>query len=212
MHAKPESTTSVRIDIIRHGEPEGGVRYRGSLDDPLSDTGWQQLQHVIARMQHDGITWNHIVSSPMQRCRAFADHVSQTLNLPLQVEPDLRELSFGDLEGLTPRQAWQHHSELLTRMWQAPESHTAPNGEPFPVFRGRVLGCLQQLIQQHAGADLLIIAHGGVIRAILNGLFDIPAQTTFRMDIPFAAASRFSVYPDDTSLIPQLQWLNRYQG
>lgn len=212
MHATPDSSTSLRIDIIRHGEPEGGVRYRGSLDDPLSVTGWQQLHRVVEQMQQDGIGWEHIVSSPMQRCHAFAEQLSQSLALPLQIEQNLRELSFGDLEGLTPQQAWQQHSELLTRMWQAPEIHTAPNGEPFQAFRDRVLDSVQQLIHQHPGKNLLIIAHGGVIRAMLNGLFQIPAQTTFRMEIPFAAATRFSVYTGSGSATSQLQWLNRYQG
>ena len=54
------------IDLLRHGEPEGGRAYRGhSIDDPLSETGWQQMWAAVGYHK----PWEQIVSSPLQRCQ-----------------------------------------------------------------------------------------------------------------------------------------------
>ena len=58
------------IDFIRHGEPEGGRRYRGNaVDDALSEKGWQQMWGAVG----DRPPWQQIISSPMRRCSAFAE-------------------------------------------------------------------------------------------------------------------------------------------
>ena len=60
------------IDLVRHGEPVGGIRYRGQMDDPLSHTGWQEMRKAIGRET----PWDAIISSPLLRCRAFAEDSS----------------------------------------------------------------------------------------------------------------------------------------
>ncbi len=60
------------IDLIRHGEPQGGMRYRGQLDDPLSELGWQQMRNATANVQ----PWEHIVSSTLSRCADFAKELA----------------------------------------------------------------------------------------------------------------------------------------
>ena len=58
------------IDLIRHGEPEGGRRYRGATDDPLTAAGWRQMEAAVA-----GLSWQRIYSSPLVRCADFARHL-----------------------------------------------------------------------------------------------------------------------------------------
>ena len=95
------------IDLIRHGEPEGGVKFRGSLDDPLSSEGWQQLSTATAQCN----TWDLVVSSPLVRCHKFADHLAQQTGKPLEVQRGLREIDFGEWEGKTSQEIEQ------TRIW-----------------------------------------------------------------------------------------------
>ena len=61
-------TPCTLIDIIRHGEPVGGKRYRGQIDDPLSEKGWQQMRDAVAG--HN--PWDVIISSPLARCNRGA--------------------------------------------------------------------------------------------------------------------------------------------
>jgi len=56
------------VDLLRHGEPVGGRRYRGQTDDPLSDKGWKQMWTAVAGQQ----PWQVIVTSTLSRCREFA--------------------------------------------------------------------------------------------------------------------------------------------
>jgi len=74
--------TDTTIDFMRYGTPVGGRCFRGDgVDDPLSDTGWQQMWDAV-----DGnVPWTHIVTSPMQRCHAFdaSGHVVMLQRLPI---------------------------------------------------------------------------------------------------------------------------------
>ena len=57
------------IDLLRHGEVEGGEIIRGSTDDKLTDEGWAQMQNAL---QGD-IQWDVIISSSLLRCAEFAE-------------------------------------------------------------------------------------------------------------------------------------------
>ena len=92
----PDPGTTV-IDLLRHGEPQGGRRYRGQIDDPLSELGWKQMWDAVG--DHAG--WDHIVSSPLLRCRSFAEALGEARALPVSVDAGFREIGFGSWEGFT---------------------------------------------------------------------------------------------------------------
>jgi alpha-ribazole phosphatase len=54
----------ITLDFMRHGEPVGGRKYRGQLDDPLSEKGWEQMRAAVG----EAWPWTRIVSSPLLRC------------------------------------------------------------------------------------------------------------------------------------------------
>ncbi len=85
---------SLRLDLLRHGETESGGGFRGSLDDALTARGWAQMRTAV-----EGGRWDLLVSSPLQRCRAFAEELAQRQGIELELENDLRELHFGAWEG-----------------------------------------------------------------------------------------------------------------
>ncbi|MEL0584501.1 MAG: histidine phosphatase family protein [Candidatus Thiodiazotropha sp. (ex. Lucinoma kazani)] len=70
------------IDLLRHGEPVGGSRYRGQIDDPLSERGWEEMWHAVSGNR----PWQAIISSPLQRCSQFAQALSSKLNISLERE------------------------------------------------------------------------------------------------------------------------------
>lgn len=201
------------IDMLRHGEPEGGVKYRGSLDDPLSETGWQQMSHTLEQCRALGYEWDRVIASPMRRCLAFAEQTAETLQLPLTIVESLRELCFGDLEGMRPKDAWEQYPDLLTNMWNDPATHTPPNGESFVEFTERVSSAMSQLCVDHSGEKLLLMVHGGVVRAALHNLLKIPASATFRFDIPYASLTRFKLYNNgDNTFESALSFVNGIPG
>ncbi|WP_313054145.1 alpha-ribazole phosphatase family protein [Pseudomonas lopnurensis] len=154
---------STRIDLLRHGETERGGGFRGSLDDALTARGWQQMREAV-----DGAgPWEVLVSSPLQRCAAFARELAERRGLPLHLEPDLRELHFGEWEGHSAAELMQTSAEALGRFWADPYGFTPPGGEPLADFEQRVLVALLRLQRRFAGQRLLLIGHAGVMRLLL---------------------------------------------
>lgn len=193
------------IDLLRHGEAEGGTYYRGSTDDPLTENGWQQMQHAVA----SPMAWNLIVSSPLSRCRKFAEHLSQQSNIPLIIEQNLAEFDFGDWEGKTADEIQQISPAALTAFYHDPINNSPPSAEAYPDFLLRIQNVWQKLLNQHPAKHLLVITHAGVIRALLSQTLDIPAIKTFAIQCDHAGISRLEAFHAQDDNFTQLVFHNR---
>jgi alpha-ribazole phosphatase len=196
--ALQESGTT--IDLIRHGEPVGGVRFRGWLDDPLSDTGWEQMNSAVG----DARPWDRIVTSPLRRCAEFATDLSGRLGIPITLEEGIKEMGFGDWEGRLPEELYRENPQRMADFWNDPVANPQPNGEPMTLFQSRVELAWQDMQIRYSGRHLLVVAHGGVNRMIAAKVLGIPLCNIFRIDIPYAAITRIRV--DDG--IPRLVFHN----
>ena len=195
-------TTSLTttLDLLRHGEPVGGSRYRGQTDDPLSDKGWAQMRSAVG----DAHPWDHIVSSPLSRCSDFARELATRHGLPLEMEPRLMELGFGAWEGRTAAELMSTDADILARFWRDPLHNTPPGGETLPAFQARVLGAWNDLLAQRAGRRLLLVCHAGVIRLLLSHALGMPLSHMFRIQVPNAGLSRLRIDHHRESPLPQL--------
>lgn len=111
---------TLRLDLLRHGETELGGGLRGSLDDALTDAGWQQMRAAVAGQG----PWDRLVSSPLQRCARFAEELGVRLALPVSLDPDLQELHFGAWEGQSAAALMATDAEALGRFWADPYAFT----------------------------------------------------------------------------------------
>ncbi len=181
------------IDLLRHGEPVGGPRYRGHRDDPLTGRGWQQMSNAVAQLGGQDSAWSHIVCSPLQRCHDFALQLAQRRAITLELEPQFREIHFGQWEGKTSAQILREDPDTLSRYWENPQVVTPPGGESLARFQRRVTNAWGRLLHRHTGKHILLVTHGGVIRALLNDVLTVPPQTMFGINIPYACLSRLCV-------------------
>ena len=187
------------IDVIRHGEPVGGRRYRGfSVDDPLSEKGWTQMRVAIPETPQ----WQHIVSSPLKRCLEFSQQLANDLQISFSIDDDMKEIGFGDWEGKTPEDILAEDSEALNYFYKDPV-HNRPRGaEPLNSFSQRVWGAYQRILEQHQGKHVLVVAHAGVARAIAANILKISLDDVYsRLKIEYGAIIHSAV---DEGLPPKL--------
>ncbi|WP_372964843.1 histidine phosphatase family protein [Marinobacter sp.] len=189
------------IDLIRHGEPEGGPMFRGSKDDPLSHKGWQQMASAISNSDH----WDVIISSPMARCQQFAEQLSGQRQIPLHIDNGLREIGFGEWEGMTAEQVGERYGDHLNRFWQDSINFIPPGGEPVNGFYDRVTRSFNDWQQKLAGQSVLVVCHGGVIRMILADVLGIPLEKSFvGFAVPYACRSRLQIDQSEFGVIRSL--------
>lgn len=183
---------TLRLDLLRHGETALGGGLRGSLDDALTDLGWQQMRAAVTEAE----PWDRIVSSPLQRCARFAEELSTRLSLPLHLESDLQELHFGDWEGIGTAQLMETDAEGLGRFWENPYTFTPPNGEPVLTFSERVLGAVARLQRSHGGERMLVVSHGGVMRLLLAQARGLPREQLLQVVVGHGAVFSLDVTAD----------------
>lgn len=161
--------TKLQIDLLRHGETTLSHTLRGHLDDDLTEQGWLQMQSTIQQYMTTPVDWDVIISSPLRRCRRFAEHLADQLGLPMRVNEHIKEMYFGDWEGISTQAIYEAEPERLANFWQFPTQYHAPNGESLTQFQQRIFIGFEQIytqIQAQNGQKALVITHGGVIKLL----------------------------------------------
>lgn len=192
--------STVLVDLIRHGEPVGGRRYRGQSDDPLSDKGWQQMWEAVA----DHHPWDGVLASPLRRCREFAEALCQRHGLPLALDDRLMEIGFGQWEGRTASQICASDPDRLRRFWTDPLNNRPPGAEQLMAFAARVVAAWDDCLDARHGQHVLVVAHAGVIRMIMRHVLDMPLERLFRIQVGNAAITRIQVEFSDGGVFPRL--------
>lgn len=191
------------LDFLRHGEPVGGRRYRGQTDDPLSDKGWRQMRAACAGER----PWTAIVSSPLARCRAFAEELAGQTGLPLELDPRLKEVGFGCWEGRTPDELKQEAPNQVFDFKRDPVANRPEGAEALTDFSARVVAAYEDLLARHTGRHVLVVAHAGVIRMAMCHVLGLDPQRAYRIQVASAGLARFRVEEKDGERLDTLLWL-----
>ncbi|VVP21205.1 MULTISPECIES: alpha-ribazole phosphatase family protein [Pseudomonas] len=183
---------TLHLDLLRHGETELGGGLRGSLDDALTEKGWQQMREAVLAQG----PWDRLVSSPLQRCARFAHELGGQLGVPVALEKDLQELHFGAWEGQSAAELMKTDAEALGLFWADPYSFTPPGGEPVADFSLRVRTAVARLQSTYAGERVLLISHGGVMRLLLAQARGMPREQLLNVEVGHGALFSLSVDAD----------------
>ena len=178
-----------RLLLVRHGEVEAWARGRiyGRLDPSLSDEGSAQAG-AAARL----LAGEHAVAlyaSPSRRALQTAGVIAEATALATSVDPRLREIEFGELEGLTFAEA-EARDPATWRAWmERPGQVRFPGGECWDDVRARASEAAEAIAAAHPEATAIVVAHGGIVRALLAEALALPAERTFRMEIGFGSVT-----------------------
>ena len=189
-----------RIDLIRHGEPVGGKKYRGQIDDPLSEKGWAQMREAVG----DHHPWDALICSSLRRCREFAEELAARHGLPVTDDPRFMEIGFGEWEGCTASELLKEDPQALYRFWSDPLNNTPPGAETLAEFEQRVIAGWNDILREHQGRHVLLVGHAGMIRMIIRHVLDMPLDRMFRLQVALAGISRIEVEGEGPDALPRL--------
>jgi broad specificity phosphatase PhoE/ribonuclease HI len=163
---EPEPVVTTVTHLLRHGQTEHTPerRYSGRNDLPLSLTGRAEAEAAAHRVAGLGI--EVIVASPLRRTRETAEIVGGVLGLPVELDDDLVELDFGDLEGLTGAEALEKHP-LAVRRFMTDLTVAAPGGESIADVSTRVARARRRILDRCAGRSVLLVSHVTPIKLML---------------------------------------------
>ena len=180
-------TDATRLLLVRHGEVEEGARGRiyGRLDPALSPAGRAQAEAAARSVAAERPV--AIYTSPSVRARDTAVPIASALGLTPVTDPRIREIEFGEFEGLTFAEA-ERRDPVTWREWmERPGEVRFPGGECWDEIRARAVDAAEAIAAAHPHAPVVVITHGGVIRALLSEALALPASRTFRMEVGFGS-------------------------
>lgn len=175
---------ATRIIAIRHGETAWNVdtRIQGQLDIPLNDKGRWQAQRLARALATDEPP-AALYSSDLRRAWDTAQSIARSTGLAATTDGGLRERRFGDFEGKTfveLEASWPAE----TALWRRRDPHWAPpGGESLLAVRERVVQTVHRLAALHAGEQIVLVSHGGVMDVLYRAAtgLDIGAPRTWTL-------------------------------
>jgi broad specificity phosphatase PhoE len=152
------------ILIARHGQSDWNAtrRWQGHADRPLTAKGREQAQALAARLAH--IELDAVYSSDLRRARDTAALVADNQGLELRELPELREVDVGSWSGLTRADAEERFPEGFGR-WKLGYPGWE-DGESYEAMTDRVIAAVIAIAAEHRDGRVLIVSHGGPIRAV----------------------------------------------
>jgi len=187
--ALPERGGATRLLLVRHPEPDESMRGRcyGSLDVALSAAGLRHAAAIGEALRDQDVA--AVYSSPLQRALDAARALAAPHGLEPTPRDGLRELDFGELEGMRYDEIASTHAELYRAWMEHPSSVRFPGGEGLADLRARVLPEVAEIRGRHEGEAAVVVAHGGVVRVVVAEALGLPDGAFFRLDQPYGALS-----------------------
>jgi alpha-ribazole phosphatase len=156
------------ILFIRHAETDMAGSFCGHSNPELNTRGQLQLGELINRLRTENI--DVVYTSDLRRAHTTARAIAKAFGADCHVRPALREIDFGQWEGLTWRSI-EERDRTYAQRWIAEYPHLpAPDGEDFGNFEQRVLNEVN-FLSRSVPADnrsVAVITHAGVLRTVLR--------------------------------------------
>jgi broad specificity phosphatase PhoE len=167
------------ILLARHGESDWNrtKRWQGWADRPLTKLGREQARELAGRLEETEL--DAVYASDLQRARETAEIVARTKNVGVETTPDLREVDVGSWSGLTRADAEERFPDQYARWLEGGEGWD--DGETYEQLGERVVRALGMIAAKHADGRVLVVAHGGTIRAIHAAALGVDVHTYRRI-------------------------------
>jgi len=179
--------------LIRHGETDWNreLRFQGHIDVPLNDMGHEQARRLGLRLAGEPV--QQLVSSDLMRTQQTAAPAALQLGLEIVTSATLREQNFGIAEGMRADEIQKLHPRAWEDWLQFREDHAMPEGESPRQFHARVIEALGRIAVEHAGRNVLVVTHGGVLDMVWRTVRGLGLNGPRQSDIPNAGFNRIRI-------------------
>lgn len=172
-----------RLWLIRHGETDWNVegRWQGQAPHapPLNATGRAQAEAVASRLNSH--TFDHLYTSDLLRAIQTAEVIATKLELPMQIEPRLREINQGEWEGMLGSDIARLYPAEWAERGRDPLNARPPGGESVVAVAERAWAAADDIAQQHPAGAVLIVAHGLLLATLICRARGLPLQNAFTL-------------------------------
>ncbi|WP_199873050.1 histidine phosphatase family protein [Inediibacterium massiliense] len=172
-----------RLYLVRHGQTKWNLEFRaqGSQNIELTDKGKMQAALLAEKMKKYKI--DSIYSSNLDRAYETALTLGEKIGIPVSKINDLREMSFGDWEGLTMDEIQKTYKSHYTVWRDQPHEAQIPGGETLVEVQKRALRAVYDIVKENEGKNIVIVSHGVAIKSILLGIMDIDLSNFYKISL-----------------------------
>jgi len=188
----------MKLYLVRHTRLsiDHGICY-GQADVDVAPSFHDELRSIKAKLAE--IEFDALYCSPLQRCLKLAEVIAPGRAI---ADDRLKELHFGDWE----LQRWDDiPRDQFDRWADNYASLSPPNGETFTELHGRARHFVEEIKTIHDGRNILVVAHGGWIRALLADVLNMPLKGLFRFEVDYGSVTQLKFEGE----IPRIGFVNR---
>ncbi|KZD12790.1 histidine phosphatase family protein [Oceanibaculum pacificum] len=203
-----DNRTTTRWWWIRHAPvTSDGGRVYGASDLPADCSDRAAFEGLARHLPQEAV-W---VTSHLMRTHQTMDAIGAAgyplpaEESPRNIEIDLGEQSFGELQGRSRQEIFATNEFQRHRFWLSAVDVVPPGGESFEQLIGRVVPVVERLTQTYHLKDVICVAHGGTIRAALSHALRIPAASALHFRIDNLSVTRLDHHAPDR-LWPDPDW------
>jgi len=175
--------------LIRHGQSQWNLenRFTGWIDIPLSPTGEEEARQAGEKIK--GMKFDKVYTSVLDRAiktYEIAAEIAGLNHLPVEKDKALNERMYGDLQGLNKDDLRKQYGAEQVQIWRRSYEIAPPNGESLKDTADRVLPYYHAKIEPDlkAGKNILVVAHGNSLRALIMFLDKLSKDEVVKLEIP----------------------------
>jgi broad specificity phosphatase PhoE len=187
-----------KIFLVRHGEVAGNRGdapvFVGWSDLPLNARGEQQALQVGAFLENEKISG--VYASDLQRAKNTAARIAEKHGLEVETSVALREVHYGDWEGLSEADLQREYSRQWPARQNDPWNVAAVGGENYAQMWARFFPLWKELRKKHSGENFVIVAHNGLLRMLLCYLSGAPFENFKRFHVANGGVTRVEIKRD----------------
>ncbi len=175
---------ATRLYLVRHAQSAGNTGEDLVTGDPeLTEVGHEQARRIGERLGNQKL--DALYASPLKRTQATAEYISDTTGISIQTKDDLREVTMGQADYDIRQIPEAQQREIARRIADDGTWDAFPGSEGSAVARKRISGVMDEIVEDHPGERIVVVAHAGFIQTYVSIALGIPRDYVF---YPFNAS------------------------